>query len=209
MKKLIFLLIVAFYLLPTAKSRGQDHEIQQLLLNVEKLNSLRDIYADMINGYQILLNGYNRVTDLAEGNFSVHDLFITGLAAVNPVVRDYPRAKELILIQTKTLLAYRQAIRELNSPGFLKPVEIRQLEQLYTNINGSLVQLVDELLLIMSPGSLSMSDQQRIQAIDRLYDSSQKRFAHIQMLQQQLRELKTYRLQHKRDSAILENLIVH
>lgn len=209
MKKMTITLLLPLFLLSPLSGRGQDHEIQQLLLNVEKLNSLRDIYADMIKGYQVLYQGYNRVSDLAQGNFSVHDLFITGLSAVSPVVRDYPRAKELIRVQTKTLLAYREAIRDLHSPGFLKYAEIRQLEQLYANINGPMLQLVDELLLIMSPGSLSMSDQQRIQAIDRLHESSLKRFAHIQLLQQQLRELRTFRQQHRRDNTVLDKMLIH
>ena len=51
-----FLMIA--YLSP---SLGQSNEIEQLLLNAEKLTQLKNILTDMKKGYQVVSKGYNTV----------------------------------------------------------------------------------------------------------------------------------------------------
>ncbi|MGY4383932.1 preprotein translocase subunit YajC [Pedobacter sp. UYP24] len=57
-------------------SRAQSTEVQQLLLNVEKLSQLKNILSDMKKGYTIVTNGYNAVKNISQGNFSLHEVFL-------------------------------------------------------------------------------------------------------------------------------------
>ena len=63
------------------RASAQSAEIQQLLLNVEKLTQFKQILSDMKKGYQILEGGYNTIKDISEGNFSLHKAFLDGLRA--------------------------------------------------------------------------------------------------------------------------------
>jgi len=47
------------------KARAQTYEIQQLLLDCEKLTQLKDIYSNMVKGYDILSEGYQAVKDIS------------------------------------------------------------------------------------------------------------------------------------------------
>ncbi|HEX7358342.1 MAG TPA: hypothetical protein VF270_11585, partial [Ignavibacteriaceae bacterium] len=77
-------------------SQAQSNEIQQLLLNVEKLTQLKSILSDMKKGYQIVSKGYNSVKQITEGNFSLHDAFLSRLIAVNPAIKNYKRVADII-----------------------------------------------------------------------------------------------------------------
>ena len=87
--------------------KAQAAEITQLLLNVEKLSQLKQILQNMKDGYQIISGGYNLVKDISEGNFSLHRSFLDGLYMVNPELRKYQRAVDIITYQRRILAEYQ------------------------------------------------------------------------------------------------------
>ena len=65
MRKIIIL--VCLCLSSSLSSYGQAAETQQLILNWEKLNQLRQILDNMYWGYKILDRGYNTISRVASG----------------------------------------------------------------------------------------------------------------------------------------------
>jgi hypothetical protein len=86
------LLLVGF----GSRVSAQSTEVQQLLLNVEKLSQFKNILRDMKTGYQIISTGYNAVLDISKGNFSLHETFLDGLMAVSPEVRKYHKIAGIV-----------------------------------------------------------------------------------------------------------------
>ena len=84
MKKIIF--ICCFCILSKFVS-AQSQEVQQLLLNVEKLAQFKKILQNMKQGYQVLHKGYTTIRNLSQGNFSLHKTFLDALFEVSPAVR--------------------------------------------------------------------------------------------------------------------------
>ncbi len=175
MKKiiLIFFLIAGF--LNSYKVSGQSYEIQQLLLNVEKLAQFRQILSDMKKGYQILVKGYNSVRNIAEGNFDLHKAFLDGLMEVSPTVRNYRRVAEIINCQVKLVKEYRNAYNRFIRDNNFNSVEINYIAQVYNNLFKESLVGLDELLTIITAGKARMSDDERLQAIDRIYGGMQNR----------------------------------
>ena len=64
---------------------AQSTEIQQLLLNVEKLAQLKKILGNMKKGYEIISTGYNTIKDISKGNFNLHEAFLDALMQVSPM----------------------------------------------------------------------------------------------------------------------------
>src|SRR5882724_9523176 len=98
MKPFLTLFILLAFLLPHS-SQGQQEETEQLILNFAKLEQLQAILDNMYAGYTILSNGYNKIRMISEGNYSLHQLFLDGLMAVNPAVRNYRRIPQIITYQ--------------------------------------------------------------------------------------------------------------
>ena len=75
MKKILVILFISFGC-PTLVN-AQSQEIAQLILNLEKLKQLEEILDNMYKGYKILTKGYNTIKNIAEGNFNLHQVFLT------------------------------------------------------------------------------------------------------------------------------------
>ena len=96
MKKILILTILITLLMIPVKSMGQSAEIQQLILNIEKLSQFKKILSDMKKGYELLSGGYKTVKDMTEGNFSLHKTFLDALMQVSPAVKNYKRVADIV-----------------------------------------------------------------------------------------------------------------
>lgn len=167
MKMKIVYMVIA--LLVGRSSHAQTDEAAQLLLNYEKLKQLEEILDNMYKGYKILTTGYNRIKDIAEGNYELHEVFLDGLFAVNPSVAKYKRIPEIIRYQKLLMKEYRRAFDRFRNDENLTSDEIRYLERVYSYLAQRSLHNLEELTMVVTADKLRMSDDERIQAIDRIY----------------------------------------
>lgn len=149
---------------------AQSTEIQQLLLNVEKLAQLKKILSNMKKGYEIVSTGYNTIKDISKGNFDIHQAFLDGLIQVSPTVKKYKRIAEIIAYQTQLVKEYKSAFRRFDASNLFNTNEIRYMDNVYTNLFNKSLQNLEEVTMVITAGKLRMSDDERINAIDRIYN---------------------------------------
>jgi hypothetical protein len=163
------ILFISIALLLTISAIAQTQEATQLILNYEKLKQLEEILDNMYKGYKILTKGYSRIKDIAEGNFNVHQVFLDGLFAVNPSVASYKRIPDIIRYQSLLMKEYRRAFDKFKNDPNLTPDEIRYLESVYSYLVSQSLENLEELTMIITANKLRMSDDERIEGIDRIY----------------------------------------
>ncbi len=150
-------------------SFSQTQEAAQLLLNYQKLKQLEKILDNMYKGYTILSQGYNRIKNIAEGNYNLHQLFLDGLYAVNPSVRNYRRIPIIIDYQLVLMREYKRAYNRFREDNNLTVQEIQYLESVYTYLVKQSLRNIEELTMIITASKLRMNDDERMRAIDRIY----------------------------------------
>lgn len=153
---------------------GQSAEVSQLLLNVEKLAQLKGILAQMKQGYTVLYGGYQGVRDLAQGNFSLHKIFLDGLLRVSPAVRNYARIPQIINTQIKLIQTYRHAYQRFQMSGHFEATELAYFARVYGNLIQLSLRGLQELTLIITAGTMRMDDQQRLKNVDRIFQQMQE-----------------------------------
>lgn len=173
MKTIIVLLSV---MLSTMTGHAQSQEAKQLLLNVEKLAQLKLMLSHMKTGYTILSKGYRTISDLSKGNFNLHKNFLDGLLAVSPAVKKYQRVADIIQTQLKLVKESNTALREFSRNKQFTAREIDYLGKVYGNLLKESLQLLEELALVLTAGQLRMSDDERLRAIDRIYDEVMEQY---------------------------------
>ena len=154
----------------SGKAVAQSDEAQQLLLNVEKLAQLKNILNDMYKGYQIVSKGYNTIKDISKGNFNLHDVFLNGLMQVSPGVKKYKRIADIISYQIQLVKEYKIAFKRFKTSNLFNSNEIKYLENVYDNLFRKSLQNLDELAVVITSDKLRMSDDERINAIDRIFN---------------------------------------
>ena len=169
MKKCIMIMWIILFSF-SGKVVAQSTEIQQLLLNVEKLAQLKKILSNMKKGYEIVSTGYNTIKDISKRNFNIHQAFLDGLIQVSPAVRKYKKIAEIISYQTQLVKEYKSAFRRFDASNLFNTNEIRYMDNVYTNLFNKSLQNLEELTMVITAGKLRMSDDERINAIDRIYN---------------------------------------
>lgn len=164
---------VLFMLSTTVAAKAQSTEVQQLLLNVEKLSQLKNILQDMKKGWTVVNGGYNLIRDISKGNFSLHEFFLDGLMLVSPEVKKYRRVADIITYQKNIVAEYKSALARFRSSGAFNVDELEYLGSVYQQLFEESVGHIDELLMVITSAKLRMSDDERLRAIDSIFDRVQ------------------------------------
>ncbi|MFC0514657.1 TerB family tellurite resistance protein [Mucilaginibacter angelicae] len=183
MKKLLVSLLFAAGLggICPQRSQAQSVEdcIEQLVLDYEKLASLKNMLGQMYTGYEVLSKGYSAVKSVAQGNFSLHEAFLGGLYLVSPTVRKYPRIADIISDQATLVSEYRNASGTFQRSGHFSPDELDYMLKVYNHLVSSSLQNLDDLAMIVTDSQLRMSDAERLTAIDRIYLESRSQLGYL------------------------------
>jgi DNA repair ATPase RecN len=173
MKKILILTILITLLMIPVKSMGQSAEIQQLILNIEKLSQFKKILSDMKKGYDLLSDGYKTVKDMTEGNFSLHKTFLDALMQVSPAVRNYKKVGEIVEYQISIVKESRNGMNRFIKSGNFSGQEINYFEKVYGNLLNQSLRNLDELTMVITADKLRMSDDERLKAVDDIYEQMQ------------------------------------
>jgi hypothetical protein len=171
-KHIAVIMVFLFCLVTTKVASAQVQEMQQLILDIEKLTQLKGILSDMKTGYQIYQQGYGSISQLSKGNFDLHSVYLNGLLEINPTVKNYGRVAEIITQQVSLLREYKSAYKQFQQSGSFSVSELNYMSSVYTQLVNQSLQNLDDLTNVLTAGKLRMSDDERMRAIDRIYASS-------------------------------------
>ena len=174
MKKIFFILLLCSNI-----CFGQSQEAKQLLLNVEKLAQLKLMLSHMKTGYKILEKGYTSIKNISQGNFNLHRDFLDGLLQVSPAVKQYSKVADIIRVQLKLVKESKAALAEFRGSKQFTITEIEYLGNVYANLLKECLKTLDELAMVVTAGKLRMSDDERLQAIDKIYDEVMEQYTFL------------------------------
>jgi hypothetical protein len=195
---LLSFVLSAFSFLPC---HAQEQEIEQLLLNVEKLTQFKSILSDMKQGYTVLTTGYNAVKGIAQGNFSLHETFIDGLMLVSPEVKKYGRIADIISCQSAIVSEYKSAFNRFKASENFNLSEIDYLGKVYGQLMSQSMDNLDELTTVITSNQLRMSDDERLQAVDRIYADTADKLQFLRNFNKQAGILNLQRQKERADVA--------
>ena len=182
------------------KAGAQSYEIQQLLLDCEKLTQLKDIYSNMVKGYDILSDGYQAVKDISEGNFDLHQVFLDQLLKASPVVRKYYKIAEIINFQMQIVSEYGAAYKRFKADNSFSVDEILYIGKVYDNLVNESLEGLGDLTTVLTDGALRASDDERLQQIDELDKDMRERLVFLRYFNNKTSILSLQRTKEKNDA---------
>jgi len=180
--------------------------VEELSLDYQKLAGMKNILKQMQQGYQIVSTGYNSVKGIAQGNFSLHEAFLDGLMLVSPTVRKYPRVRDIIDDQANLVASYKFSYTQFRRDKNFSAEELSYMSDVYNNLISNSLQNLDELNMVMSDNKLRMSDNERLQAIDRIYASGHEELTFVQQFNANTRNLAIQRASKNNDLNTLQKV---
>lgn len=206
MKKILIIGILFLSLFFPPRLAAQSQEMQQLLLNIEKLAQFKQILTDMKKGYQILSGGYNTIKELSQGNFSLHETFLDALMHVSPTVRNYRRVGEIVKYQLLLVKEYKSAFEGFRNSGNFSPAEIAYFSNVYSNLLNQSLRDLDELVTVITANTLRMTDEERLTAIDKVYADMQDKLLFLRSFNNNTTVLAIQRAKERNDVRVMRSI---
>lgn len=123
-------------------------------------------------GYELVGSGLQTVRDIKNGEFSLHNLFISSLKKVSPFVRNNAKVAEIVACQLGVMRAFDIRDKDLlpvSSQLYMLQVKGHLLDECFKDL--------EELLLVVTAGKVEMSDAQRLERLDKVYRSMSNKYA--------------------------------
>lgn len=213
MKKVfIILLLISYGLLPvTGKAQTFSEWFQQKKTQTKYLTTQiaeLEIYLGYVKkGYKIVSSGLNTVQNIKNGEFTLHDLYYTSLELVNPHIRNSPKTMDIVYHQ-KYILKATSALKDL----------LRTTEQLSakqkTYFIGCINRLLEdvekvrqELIDLTSDKTLQLTDNERLERLNALYERSTSQFVFTQQFASEVSTLAKSLQREQRDEQTIKEFI--
>jgi hypothetical protein len=84
-------------------------------------------------------------------------------------VKDYRKVAGIVEYQLFLIREYKAAYERFIKSGTFTPDEIAYLARVYDHLLKASLRNLDELAMVITSGDLRMSDDERLEAIDRIY----------------------------------------
>lgn len=178
----------------------------QLELDTEKLTSMKATLQDMYTSYEIIDKGYKNISSIAKGNFNLHKTFLDALLAISPAVRDNPRIQVLLNAQYSLITEAKAATVRFRSGSPFTAQEIDYIIGVYSSLLQRCLQSIEELTMILTADELRMSDDQRLQAINRIYSDTNSQLIFMRQFNNSLATQAAQRTKELNDLQTLKRL---
>ncbi len=142
---------------------------------LQQIAALQVYIGYVAKGYSIAKKGLNTIQDIKRGDFNLHSNYFTSLVTVNSKIKRYAKVADIIALQINIAKQTAKTIKNCKSSRLLTTAELDYLQKVFTTLLDDCAKCLDELFNLITNWQLSMKDDERIAAIDKLYvDMSDK-----------------------------------
>ena len=172
MKKIILvLLLLGFF-------KGNMHaQAKQQRMLLQQIAALQTYIGYAQKGYSVAKKGLGTINDFKRGEFNLHTDYLTSLKQVNPKIKKYARLTEIIALQIKIIKSYKSFYQKIRQDDLFHEDEVNYIKRVFERVLENCDDNIDELLTIVSDGTLETKDDERIKRIDIVYQNMLDNYA--------------------------------
>ena len=165
------------------------------------------VHLDVVNkGYRIAREGLTTIRDIKNGDFDQHREYFSSLSGMNPSIKNGSKGAAILSYGVKLLKGIPEALTKIASTPHLSRGEKAYLQSLLDRLLDNTISSRTELGELTTSGTLTMSDDERIGRMEKLYHSVLEDYRFFQTLKQQTATLIRQRAAEKQTLEQLHKL---
>ena len=181
MKKIIMILVPFFLVSNSIMAQTWEEWFQQKKTQkkylIQQIAALQVYFNYAKKGYYVANKGITTVRNIKNGDFNLHFDFLNSLNQVNPKIKKYTRLADIIAFQFQILKQTKQRLREIRATKQFTQDEMEYCKQVFDNLLAECIKNIDELVMVITPNTLEMKDDERLKRLDKLYVDMQDKYA--------------------------------
>lgn len=144
---------------------------------LQQIASLQ-LYVDYLSqGYSIAKKGLHAIQDIKNGDFNLHSDYFSSLESVSPKIKSYTWTIEIISLQINISKKIISTIKDCKESNQLTKTEFGYIKDVFKEVLNDCAEIIDLLNHLLIDNQLSMKDDERIAAIDRICAEMQDNYA--------------------------------
>lgn len=184
--------------------RQKKTQIKYLVEQIAALN----VYKGYVEkGYAVAKNGLHAIGDIKDGDLSMHTNYLASLRRINPSVKGYWKVGGAVSLQARIMAVYRKKKRELGRSGQFTSAEVAFTDKVLTALLTDCSGLLDQLLLLTRDDTSEMKDDERLKAIDKIYEGMEEAYAFVQAFASENSVLSVQRLKEQAGVSTSRSLL--
>lgn len=203
MKKLLLLLLLSGLTAPSFAQGIFNQKGEMIKKNIKQIALLATYSGYVRKGYRIMEDGWSTIHDWKDGEFNLHLAYIHSLKKVNPKVKG-EQVDAIRELAEKIFAGCTSLRHDAIQSKMLSDKEINYLEGMIDGYIRETSENIDELSLVTTDGKLSMTDDERIKQVDRLFDRMVKTLREFKTLDNHTRKIISGRQQMQQHSQELK-----
>ncbi|TAM97124.1 MAG: hypothetical protein EPN39_12040 [Chitinophagaceae bacterium] len=182
MKKL-FLFMMAFSLVQSTRAQGIFNQDGEMIKKSVWQIVLLTTYGQYVKkGYGIMESRLHTIHEIKNGEFSLHVSYINSLKNVNPKIKGYDEVQAIQTTATALIEGCKRLQTDVGGSDVLNSNEVAYIQNTTAGILKETSEDLNELNLMVSDDKLSMTDEERLKQIDRLYSRVVKSYQNFKSL---------------------------
>jgi hypothetical protein len=149
----------------------------QIKYLVQQIAALQVYLGYLKKGYQIVDNGLTTIGNIKDGTLTQDQTYLNSLKSVSPVVRDSPQVGRVLLYQKYILTAFIDLRGFVLQNAFYTEAEREYIQSVQTNILNQCQDSLNELGPILTVGETEMTDDDRLQRLDKVHEEMLDRYS--------------------------------
>ena len=176
-----FSILVLFFCLSEASAQTWNEIFNQKKTQIKYLTqqiAALQIYIGYAKkGYEIAGSGITSIKDIKNGEFNLHTSFIKSLKTVNPnLTKDNSKIADIISFQS----SINKSFAHIKNLQLLTSNQRDYINNVKDLIEKQCDKDLEELLLVITSGKVEMKDDERIERLDKVFESMRDKSAFAQ-----------------------------
>ena len=202
MKK--FFIILLFITL-VAQTNGQtfsewfSQKKTQKKYLIEQIAALQ-VYASYLEkGYSIIHGGLSQIKNIEQGDFGLHADYFSALKNINPRIKNYKSATDITGLKLEIESISRRVLKQVKKANGLNFDQTYYISFVLKKLLEGCEPDVEALLQLLTPNSLDLQDNERLEKIDRLYEDMQDKYLFARSFENKIHQLQLSKLVEDKD----------
>ena len=217
--RIVSLVVLIAMILPTQKAKAQFVIGEVIKLTVTKVIKAIDLKVQRMQNKTIWLQNAQKVienqmsktrlTEISgwtEQQKQLYSSYYTELGNIKATISKYQRIKDITLKQAALVSEYKQAWSLFKQDKHFNPQELSYMQQVYTGILDASVKNLDEIMLVVSPAKTQMTDEQRLELINKASDHLDENYNDLHQFNNQGIQLSLQRSKDLSDTQSIKKL---
>ncbi|PZP48179.1 MAG: hypothetical protein DI598_10290 [Pseudopedobacter saltans] len=207
MKQVSLFFFALFLLSPNSHAQLFGNQDKKMISNNLAQISLLKTYCDYLDkGLTIAHDGLDLTHSLKNGEFDLHSLFYSSLLQVNPNIKKYPLAGQIVDIYTKMGILQTATNNLTSSTDMLSIKEKHSLKTLVSNVMTATRKDMEELNNLLTDGKYQLTDDERIKRIDAVYKRVLGKFWSLSNINKRVNTIVAGRINQKNNASKFRQL---